>query len=120
VLPAFCILRAGSAAVWAAGSSALLALSGVVWGIGAGILYPHLSALSVVGIKTREKGKVLSLFASSVDLGFALGPVAFGWLSQAIGVRQAFLPLALVTFIVSLGLMLWGRLVLEQAAAEKA
>jgi predicted MFS family arabinose efflux permease len=51
----------------------------------------------------------LSLFASSVDLGFALGPIIFGSLSQALGVREAFLPLALIVFASATGIMLWGR-----------
>jgi MFS family permease len=99
---------AGAVLVYLSKSSGTLALSGVVWGLGVGVLYPHLSALSVEGIGTKNKSKALSLFASSVDLGFALGPVIFGWLSQALGVREAFLPLALIIFVPSTGIILWG------------
>ena len=77
----------------------MLCLSGIVWGFGVGILYPHLSALSVEGVSTKNKGKALSLFASSVDLGFALGPLTFGWVSQVLGVREAFLPMALILLL---------------------
>jgi hypothetical protein len=42
-------------------------------------------------------------------LGFALGPIIFGWLSQMFGVREAFLYLALILFVSSSGIMLWGR-----------
>jgi MFS family permease len=87
----------------------MLALSGFVWGMGTGVLYPHLSALSLEGVGAKNKGKALSLFASAVDLGFALGPIIFGWLSHALGVREAFLPLALIIFVSSTGIMLWGR-----------
>jgi predicted MFS family arabinose efflux permease len=108
LLPAFYFMCAGAVLVYLSKSSGTLALSGVVWGLGVGVLYPHLSALSVEGIGTKDKGKALSLFASSVDLGFAIGPVIFGWLSQALGVREAFLPLALIIFVSSTGIMLWG------------
>jgi MFS family permease len=80
----------------------MLSFSGVVWGIGAGILYPHLSALSVEGVNSKDKAKALSLFASSVDLGFALGPLSFGWLTQLLGLRSAFLLFAVFILVFSL------------------
>jgi predicted MFS family arabinose efflux permease len=80
----------------------MLSFSGVVWGIGAGILYPHLSALSVEGVNSKDKAKTLSLFASSVDLGFALGPLSFGWLTQLLGLRSSFLLFAIFILVFSL------------------
>jgi predicted MFS family arabinose efflux permease len=109
LLPALYLLSAGAVLVYVSESGGMLALSGIVWGLGTGVLYPHLSALSVEGVGTNNKGKALSLFASSVDLGFALGPIIFGWLSQALGVREAFLPLSLIIFVLSTGIMFWGR-----------
>jgi MFS family permease len=109
VLPALYFLGGGAVLLYLSRSSGMLALSGLVWGLGAGVLYPHLSALSVEGIGTKDRGRALSLFSSAVDLGFALGPVIFGWLSQALGVRDAFLPLALIVFVSSTGIILWGR-----------
>ena len=109
LLPALYLLCLGAVVVYLSRSNAMLAFAGIVWGLGAGVLYPHLSSLSVEGIGTRDKGKALGLFASSVDLGFAIGPIIFGWLSHALGVREAFLPLALIIFVSSTGTMLWGR-----------
>lgn len=109
LLPAFFFLGAGSVLTCVSRTSGVLALSGVVWGIGVGILYPHLTALSVHRVRARDKGKVLGLFASSVDLGFALGPLGFGWLSQAVGIRAAFWPLGLFLFFSSLILIPVGR-----------
>ena len=109
LLPAMYLLSAGAVLVYMSNSGGMLAFSGIVWGMGTGVLYPHLSALSVEGVGAKSKGKALSLFASSVDLGFALGPIIFGWLSQSLGVREAFLPLALIIFVSSTGIMLWGR-----------
>jgi predicted MFS family arabinose efflux permease len=109
LLPAMYFLCAGGVLVYLSNSSGMLAFSGVIWGMGVGVLYPHLSALSVGGVGMRDKGKALGLFASSVDLGFALGPIFFGWFSQAFGVRESFLPLALIIFVSSTGIMLLGR-----------
>lgn len=109
LFPAFSFLSGGAVLLFLSHSSRMLCFSGIVWGCGVGVLYPHLSALSVEGVRTKNKGKALSLFASSVDLGFALGPVTFGWLSQAFGVREAFLPMALILFLTSSVFLFLGR-----------
>ncbi|UCE43066.1 MAG: MFS transporter [Candidatus Aminicenantes bacterium] len=109
LLPALYLLCGGAVLVYLSQNSGMLAFSGFVWGMGTGVLYPHLSGLSVDGVAPKDRGRALSLFASSVDLGFALGPIIFGWLSQALGVREAFLSLALIIFVTSTGISLWGR-----------
>jgi len=109
LLPAFYFLAAGGVIVFLSFGNLILAFSGIIWGIGVGILYPHLSAMIIEGVRTKEKSKVLSFFASSVDLGFALGPLLFGWISQYIGVRLAFLPLSAAVLLSSTFLILWGR-----------
>jgi MFS family permease len=118
LLPALYLLSTGAVLVYLSQSSGMLAISGIVWGLGTGALYPHLSALSVEGVETKDKGKVLSLFASSIDLGFALGPIIFGWLSHELGIREAFLPFALIIFISSTGIMLWSRSTLMSAQTD--
>jgi MFS family permease len=109
LLPAFYFLAGGGILTYLASNDFLLALSAVIWGIGTGILYPHLTALVVEGVPSRDRGKVLSLFASSVDLGFALGPLSFGALSNSLGFRNTFLLLALFIFLSSTGLVWIGR-----------
>lgn len=118
LLPALYLLCGGAVLVYLSRSSGMLAFSGFVWGLGTGVLYPHLSALSVEGIGKKDRGRALSLFASSVDLGFALGPIIFGWLSQAFGVRETFLLLALIIFVSSTGITLWGRSSLVPSRAD--
>ena len=109
LLPAFYFISGGGILIYFASNNILLGLSGVIWGIGVGILYPHLTALVVEGVAFREQGKVLSLFASSVDLGFAFGPLLFGWASQYFGLREAFIIFALFIFLSSSILILWGK-----------
>ena len=109
ILPALYFISGGAVLIYFSSNNFLLGFSGVIWGIGVGILYPHLTALIMEGVALREKGKVLSLFASSVDLGFAVGPLAFGWVSQSFGLRTAFIILALFIFLSSSILVLWGR-----------
>jgi MFS family permease len=109
LLPAFCLMSGGGVLISLSSSNFLLGVSGVIYGVGIGILYPHLSALIVKGVTSRERGKVLSLFASSVDLGFALGPLLFGWIYQSIGIRQSFALFSVFIFLSSIGIILWGR-----------
>ena len=112
LFPAFCCLAGGAVLLYFSQGNWLLALSGLVWGIGTGVLYPHLSALAVDGIPTNEKGMVLSLFAAFVDMGFAFGPILFGWMSHTLGIRTAYVPLALILFFSALFLIIAGRNVL--------
>jgi MFS family permease len=109
LLPAFCLISGGGILIPLSSSNFLLGVSGMIYGIGIGILYPHLSALIVKGIQPRERGKVLSLFASSVDLGFALGPVLFGWIYQSIGIRPSFALISAFVFFSSASFILLGR-----------
>jgi MFS family permease len=109
LLPAFSLILGGGFLIYLSSSNLFLGLSGVIYGIGIGILYPHLSALIVGGVASKERGKVLSLFASSVDLGFALGPLFFGWLYQSIGIRPSFILFSVFIFLSSLILILWGK-----------
>jgi len=105
LFPGFIFLSLGCLLTSLSYNDWMLSFSGVVWGIGAGILYPHLTALSVEGVHSKDKAKVLSLFASSVDLGFALGPLSFGWLSQLLGLRNAFFLFAVFIVVFSLPLI---------------
>ena len=105
LFPGFILLSLGGLLTSLSYDDWMLSFSGVVWGIGAGILYPHLTALSVEGVHSKDKAKVLSLFASSVDLGFALGPLSFGWLSQLLGIRSAFFIFAVFILVFSLPLI---------------
>ena len=109
LLPSFYFISAGGILIYFASNNFLLGLSGVIWGIGVGILYPHLTALVVEGVALREQGKVLSLFSSSVDLGFAFGPLSFGWVSQYFGLKEAFIIFAFFIFLSSSILILWGK-----------
>ena len=108
IIPAFLMLAAGTLAVYYSFSNVFLMLAGLAWGLGAGILYPHLSAGVVHGLDPRERGKALSIFAAAVDLGFFAGPVIFGFLSQGLGVRSAFLPFAGLIFVSSSLFLIWG------------
>jgi MFS family permease len=109
LFPAFCFLAGGALLLHFSRDHLLLALSGMVWGIGTGVLYPHLSALAIEGTPSHEKSMILSLFAASVDLGFAFGPIIFGWMAQIYGVRVSFIPLAMIVFVPAFVLTLFGK-----------
>lgn len=106
IVPAFFFLSAGGCLIFVSYNNLSLGLAGVIWGVGAGILYPHLSSMIVEGVAIRERGKVLSLFVSSVDLGFAVGPLSFGWVSQYLGLRISFVPFAFL-ILLSAAVLFW-------------
>ena len=108
IFPAFLFLAGGTLLIHLAYRDWMLMLSGIILGVGTGILYPHLSSAVVHGLEPREQGKALSIFAGAVDLGFFAGPVVFGVLSQGVGVRDAFLPFAGILLLLSLGLTVWA------------
>lgn len=62
----------------------------MICGLGIGILFPRLSSLIIDDVKDRDRSRVLGLFAAFSDLGFAVGPVMFGSMSQIFGIRQFF------------------------------
>jgi len=103
--PAFIFLAAGTASLYFSHAGWHLALSGLVCGMGVGILYPHLSSLIIDNIKERERSRVLGLFSAFCDLGFAVGPVLFGTMSQIFGIRQ-FFPLFGGIFLLAVLLLL--------------
>ena len=109
ILPAFAFLSIGAVILYFSVSNWHLIVSGLIWGLGVGILYPHLSALVVSGVTSRERSRILGIFAASVDLGFALGPMMFGFVSQSLGVRESFPVLAGGMFILTLLLIFIGR-----------
>lgn len=109
LVPAFGFLVAGECLIYLSRTNVMLGFTGFIWGLGVGVLYPHLTAMMIEGVSVSEKAKVLSLFASSVDLGFALGPIGFGWLSQSVGLRNAFLVFAGLIFVSSAVLLSAGK-----------
>jgi len=90
LLPAFVFLSSGIVSLYFSHAGWHLALSGLICGLGIGILFPHLSSLIIDNVKDRDRSRVLGLFAAFSDLGFAVGPVMFGFMSQIFGIRQFF------------------------------
>jgi len=119
LVPAFGFLVAGECLVYFSQTNFFLGFTGFIWGIGVGILYPHLTAMMVEGVSVQEKAKVLGLFASSVDLGFAVGPIAFGWVSQSMGLRNTFLIFAGLILVSSAVLLYAGKTSLFQRIQEE-
>jgi len=119
LVPAFGFLVTGEVLVYLSQTNFLLGFTGFIWGLGVGVLYPHLTAMMVEGVPASEKAKVLGLFASAVDLGFALGPITFGWASQSMGLRNTFLLFAGLILVLSAVLLFGGRRSLFQRIQEE-
>jgi len=104
ITPCFIFFSIGIFLLFFAKNNYMLSVSGLIFGTSLGFLYPNLMALNVEKVKPHERGKVLSLFASSVDLGFALGPLFFGLLTDWLGIRNTFLIYSFIILIFSLSI----------------
>jgi predicted MFS family arabinose efflux permease len=104
ITPCFIFFSISIFLLFFAKNNYILSISGLIFGTSLGFLYPNLMALNVQKVKSQERGKVLSLFASSVDLGFALGPLFFGLLTDWIGIRNTFLVYSIIVLILSLSI----------------
>jgi len=64
-------------------------LGSVVYGVGTGLL-SYVSLLTLTRV-AGEKGKIAVLFSLSVAVGNTVGPMAAGFVAQALGMQRAFL-----------------------------
>lgn len=80
---------------------------GLLFGFAHGLLFPALNALVLEGCGQRERGKVMALYIGSFNLGFAVGPLALGFLADSRGypavfvVAGAWCTMALLLFLAS-------------------
>jgi len=70
-----------AAAVWLAGSMAMLVALLTVSSVGTGLVLPCLNTLITGAVDRSHRGMITSLYSSLRFLGVAFGPPAFGWLA---------------------------------------
>ncbi|MCP2605152.1 MFS transporter, partial [Candidatus Aminicenantes bacterium AH-873-B07] len=104
ITPCFTFFSISIFLLFFAKNNYFLSLSGLIFGTSLGFLYPNLMALNVEKVKVWERGKALGLFASSVDLGFALGPLFFGLLTDWIGMKISFMVYSIIILFSSLSI----------------
>lgn len=76
-----------------------LALSGILIGLGFGIIYPTLAGYLVHRVNPANKGTALSILSGAGDIGNALGASVLGVVAQTLGFTAVFAGSALVTAI---------------------
>ncbi len=96
-------------------SSALLAASGFMAGVGHGFLYPSLTALALRGEPVAVRGKITGIFTGSIDAGAFGGSVILGYVGKWAGFSTLF-----VTAGSALILALWIFLIQRMRLAKRA
>ena len=106
LVPALASFTAGLYVLSDVGSSASLAVAGVLCGIGHGYLFPILSGLAVENTDRGSRGSAMALFTAVFDLGHMVGPAVFGVVAETFGYPGMFLSAAAV---VGSTLLYWVR-----------
>ena len=85
-----------------------LAGTGFVAGLGHGLLFPSLIALTIRPIAVGNRGKVTGILTGGVDAGLFFGSLTMGQLGDFFGFPAIF-ALAAATIFAGLGVFLWTR-----------
>ena len=80
----------------------MLMVTGVLGGVGQGLIFPALSTYIIDTMGRENKGLAISLYLTFFDMGMAGGSVLFGWVSDLYGFRAMYLIAALAMAVVVL------------------
>ena len=80
-------------------SQVTFALSGILIGLGFGIIFPALTVYVIQRIPVAVKGTGLSILTAAGDVGTALGAAVFGIMAELFGFRWVFATAALTVLI---------------------
>ncbi len=89
--PALASLGVGAFTLTLLPSNVGLIIGGILGGLGHGYVFPALSALALSRSDPGQRGTLLSLFTSAVDMGALLGGPLLGLIARAAGFGGAFL-----------------------------
>lgn len=67
-----------------------LVVAGLLGGIGHGFTFPILGAIAIAHAPRSERGAVVSVFTSAIDIGFLASGPALGWIAERGGYGAAF------------------------------
>ena len=81
------------------GSAQGLMGAGLVSGLGHGLLFPCLIALTIRPVAVADRGKVTGVITGGVDLGLFIGSMVMGQLGDYFGFQSIFLAASLIMFV---------------------
>ena len=90
IIPGLLAVAAGMFILSASEVWALFAASGVLCGVGFGMIQPSMQSLTVDRAPTRERGAALATLQQAWDIGGSGGAFAFGPVGAAIGAASTF------------------------------
>jgi MFS family permease len=86
--------------------------TGLVAGLGHGLLFPSLIALTIRPIAAGDRGKVTGILTGGVDAGLFVGSFTMGQLGESFGYPSIF-AMAAAAIFVGLGVFIWTRRMIE-------
>jgi MFS family permease len=89
-IPSLAVFALALIALGRVGSTHGLALVGLAFGAGHGLLYPALNALVVDGTRVENRGKAMSLYNAAFNAGVTGGNIVFGRVAEAYGYDKMF------------------------------
>jgi MFS family permease len=107
--PALVAIAASLAVVALARDSVVLAVAGVLSGLGHGFAFPILSALTVTRAHPSDRGSAIALFTAIFDAGIVLGGFVFGAIAEASDLRTMYALAALMPIVGLMAFHFWER-----------
>jgi MFS family permease len=101
ILPSATLIACNLVLISRLESGWLLVLTGILGGLGQGLIFPALSTYIIDTLGRENKGLAISLYLALFDVGMAGGSVLFGWISDLHGFRVMYLVAAAVMFAVA-------------------
>ncbi|MFA9453857.1 MAG: MFS transporter [Candidatus Aminicenantaceae bacterium] len=91
ILPAAGLIALNLVLISQVQSSWMLVLTGILGGLGQGLIFPALSTYIIDSMGHENKGLAISLYLTFFDVGMAGGSVLFGWVSDLYGFRSMYI-----------------------------
>ena len=95
--------------IYSSADVAALTVSGILFGLGMGMVQPELNSLAVLATRDERRGLANATFFMAMDLGTAVGAYAMGLLAHYAGLGSTFLAGATLTAITLFGYLLLER-----------
>jgi len=109
LLPALISTGAGLLVLAAASHPVMLAVSGVLCGLGHGYAFPTLAALVVDRANPSNRGAAITIFTALFDVGFLIGGPTFGLLVRVSSYAVMFTTAAAILAILAVVFYRWDR-----------